>query len=126
MAFIFWRPFFILAKNIYKVKHISNINEFLLNLRSDEIYLLGERIQAQYGQPGVPLYTHIELPETNQRIEGPAKTEAAVRRLLKRIESEQSRVMTQNRDSQKEASNQAANVLFNYTDELKGLGWMII
>jgi hypothetical protein len=107
------------------VKHISNINQFLLNIKVDEPPL-DERVQAQYGQPGVPLYTHIELSKTNQRIEGPAKTETAVRRLLKEIELEQSKVMSQNRDSQKEASNQAANVLFNYTDELKGLGWMII
>ena len=108
------------------MKHISSIDQFLFTFRGHGPHSLDERIQAQFGQPGIPLYTHIELPETNQRIEGPAKTEGAVKRLLQRIQAEQAKVMSQNRNSQKEASNQAANVLFNYTDELKGLGWMII
>lgn len=100
------------------MKHIFEIRDFSNPLN--------ERIQAEYGQPGVPLYSHINIPSTNQRIEGPAKTEAAVRKLLTRIEAEQDRVRKLYKNSQQEASNEAGNVLFNYADELKGLGWIII
>jgi hypothetical protein len=100
------------------VKHVYKIEDFIFEMTG--------RVQAEFGQPGVPLYAHIDLPETNQRIEGPIRTEGAVKRLLQKIKSEQIRVKNSYKDSQGEASNQAGNVLFNYTDELKGLGWMIV
>lgn len=85
-----------------------------------------EAEQAEEGQPDIPDYTHIDLPDTQQRIEGPKETEAAVRSLLRKVISEQRKVQMEYRDSQEDARNEAANVLFNYSDELSGLGWMII
>jgi len=91
-----------------------------------KIPITNETDQAEEDQPAIPDYTHIDLPDTNQRIEGPKKTEAAVKRLLQRIVSEQKEVQREYKDSQEDARNEAANVLFNYTDELKGLGWIIV
>lgn len=85
-----------------------------------------ETQQAEEGQPDIPDYTHIDLPETGQRIEGPADTEDAVKLLLRKIVAEQREIQKKYQDSQEDARNEAANVLFNYSDELSGLGWMII
>lgn len=91
-----------------------------------KVPVANEEEQAEEGQPSIPDYTHIDLPETNQRIEGPKKTEASVKRLLQRVVAEQREVQREYKNSQEDARNEAANVLFNYTDELKGLGWIII
>lgn len=85
-----------------------------------------ETEQAEVGQPGIPDYTHIELPLTQQRVEGPKRTEKAVRSLLRKVVDRQKVVQSQYGGGQEEARNQAANVLFNYADRLRGLDWIII
>lgn len=127
-------------KNVYRIEGdkvilidpLSNARSIITQSDLDRLGVLvkvpisNEAEQAEEGQPQIPNYTHIELPETNQRIEGPKKTEAAVKSLLRRIVSEQRQVQREYKNSQEDARNEAANVLFNYTDELKGLGWIII